>query len=438
MNNTLGQFEERQTETNISARAIVSPEASSVLPLKGEFERMARRRFQNPKPFREGNWWWINPWQDEFADGTLTRKRKRMKVAPATISEREAKKVASELLRPMNQGLESIGSATAFSSYIESTYRCTALPILASTTQTNYEYTLDKYLIPVFGDAALRDLTTITLQKYFNGLSVGHSAKLKVKDVLASVLTSAVRYGLLIRNPLDGIQLPAPKTGKKTKPHITPEQFNLLVNSIAEPYSTMVFVCVLAGLRVSELIGLKWEDVSKDALTIDERFSRGEWGCPKTNASSATVGVDSSVIRRIQQLKELEVTINWGARGAKKTFKALRSAEPGDLVFQSLRNGSTMSDHNILSRHIKPAGQKLGIGFVNWQVLRRSYATWLVEAGADPKAVQGQMRHSRIATTMDIYAQFVPDSQRRAVAQMMKLVDDRVAKAEQGRSTRIN
>jgi hypothetical protein len=55
-----------------------------------------------------------------------------------------------------------------------------------------------------------------------------------------------------------------------------------------------------------------------------------------------------------------------------------------------------MSDHNVLSRHIKPAAPKLGIGWVNWQVLRRSYATWLVEAGADPKAVQAQMRHSRV------------------------------------------
>jgi len=88
-----------------------------------------------------------------------------------------------------------------------------------------------------------------------------------------------------------------------------------------------------------------------------------------------------------------------------------------------------MSDHNILSRHIKPAARKLGIGWVNWQVLRRSYATWLIEAGADPKAVQGQMRHSRIGPTMDIYAQFVPAAQRRAVAQMMDMVTARIRRA---------
>ncbi len=62
-----------------------------------------------------------------------------------------------------------------------------------------------------------------------------------------------------------------------------------------------------------------------------------------------------------------------------------------------------MRDNNILVRFIKPAALTLGIGFVNWRCLRTSYATWLIEAGANPKKVQGQVRHSRIATTMDVY-----------------------------------
>ena len=131
----------------------------------------------------------------------------------------------------------------------------------------------------------------------------------------------------------------------------------------------------------------------------------------------------------------MEVTIKWGARGARKTFKLDRADAPSDLVFQSLIKGRPMSDHNVLSRHIKPAARTLGIGWVNWQVLRRSYATWLVEAGADPKAVQGQMRHARIGPTMEIYAQIVPASQRRAVQQMMEMVAVRIAKARSVVST---
>jgi mono/diheme cytochrome c family protein len=58
--------------------------------------------------------------------------------------------------------------------------------------------------------------------------------------------------------------------------------------------------------------------------------------------------------------------------------------------------------------------------------------------GRKPKDVQGQMRHARIATAMDIYAQHVPESQRRAVARTMQMVEVRRAQLEQSQSTTIN
>ena len=105
-----------------------------------------------------------------------------------------------------------------------------------------------------------------------------------------------------------------------------------------------------------------------------------------------------------------------------------RHDRPEDLVFQSVRTGVAMRDNNILSRHIKQAARKLGLPWINWRCLRTSHATWMVEAGANPKDVQGQMRHSRISTTMDIYAQFVPESQRRALAKMSAMVESRTSK----------
>lgn len=103
---------------------------------------------------------------------------------------------------------------------------------------------------------------------------------------------------------------------------------------------------------------------------------------------------------------------------AVRKHKLVKSGGPDDLVFQSVQDGSPMNDQNILKRHIQPAARKLGLPFVNWRCLRTSHATWLVQAGADPKSVQGQMRRSRISTTMDIYAQIVPTSQRRALQQL--------------------
>src|SRR5258706_3300274 len=80
-----------------------------------------------------------------------------------------------------------------------------------------------------------------------------------------------------------------------------------------------------------------------------------------------------------------------------------------------------MQDNNILVRHLKPAARKLGMGWVNWQVLRRSLATWLKIYGADVKEAQALMRHSRASTTLDVYQQFVSESQRRTVGWLVKL-----------------
>jgi hypothetical protein len=54
------------------------------------------------------------------------------------------------------------------------------------------------------------------------------------------------------------------------------------VNLIREPYATMVFVAVYTGLRVSELVGLKWADIHEGAITIEERFCRDDWGAPQS------------------------------------------------------------------------------------------------------------------------------------------------------------
>jgi len=267
----------------------------------------------------------------------------------------------------------------------------------------------------------LRDLSPLTLQRYFLGLSgqgIAYPSVLKIRDALSSVLRSSVRYGFLVKDPLDGLQLPPDKRGRRPKPVITPDQFNQLVDCIPEPYATMVYVSVWTGLRVSELIGLKWRCIHEDAITIEERYCRGDWSAPKTQASAATIGTEKEVIARILRLKTLTVEVRAGR--AVRHYRLVKADGSDDLVFQSVKDGKPMRDNNILKRFIKPAARKLELEFVNWRCLRTSHATWLVQAGADPKSVQGQMRHTRISTTMDIYAQIVPEAQRRALKKLSR------------------
>jgi hypothetical protein len=112
-------------------RAIVASEANLVEPSRGDFDAMARRRFQNPKPKIEGHWWVLYYWQDEFTNGKRRRRRKRDKLALATMREREVLKIASEFLRPINQGLVNIGSATTFSNFVDGTYIPVVMPQMA-------------------------------------------------------------------------------------------------------------------------------------------------------------------------------------------------------------------------------------------------------------------------------------------------------------------
>jgi len=362
--------------------------------------------------------------EDVTENGVVRRSYKRIRLAPATMNEREAQKVVAEYMQPLNQGLGGVLSATNFQRYIEQTYIPLEMPLLAGPTQDRYQGVIDRYLIPAFGHLCLRDLTPMTLQKYLSGLStshLGHASREKIRTVLGAIIgTAARKYHLLVTNPMEGLRLPLERIGKRaSKPYLTPEQFEQLIAEIPEPYASMVYVAIYTGLRISELAGLRWNDVGENTITIDERYCRGDWGAPKSASSNATIPVNHSVIERIQGLKLLTVEVRAG--NAVRRYKAVKSDGPNDLVFQSVRDGKPIRDNNILTRFIKPPARKIGLPWVNWRSLRRSHAVWLKLAGADPKDAQGQLRHSRMSTTMDIYTQFVPESQRRVVDRLNSL-----------------
>lgn len=392
-------------------------------PPQEAFEKMARRRFQDPKPRKEGRWWYLLLWQDQIKNGSRDRKRIRVKLAPATMPEREVLKIAAETLRPLNQGLTTVGSATTFEEYTEGVYTPTMMPLLAKSSQERYRGVIENHLTPRFGRMCLRDMTPLVIQRYLSGLlesSLAYESRDKIRDVISSILGSAVQYGFLVANPVEGLRLPRAKRGKLSKPFIRPEQLGNLLQVIPEPYASMVYVAVFTGLRISELVALRWRNVHEESVTIEERCCRGDWGAPKSESSNATIAVNATVIERIQRLRTLTVEVRAGC--ATRKYRAVKTDGPDDLVFQSLVKGGPMRDNNILTRIIKPAARKVGLGFVNWRCLRRSHATWLKMAGADVKDAQAQMRHSRASTTMDIYQQFVPESQRRAVDRLTGLI----------------
>ena len=391
-------------------------EASFGGPSKGDYESMARRRYQKPSPRKEGKLWVMYYWDDDFVDGERRRKKKRHVLGPASLGAREAEKIRDEVLRPLNQGLVKLGSATKFADYVETVYQPVVLPTLAKSTGDRAMSVYGKYLKPAFGGMGLRDLTPLTVQTYVSGMGswqLSQESKDKIRDVLSSILGSAVGYKLLLANPVKGVKLPVPKHGKRQKPYITQEQFAELLVRVAEPYATMLFVAVYTGLRVSELVALRWRNLGLENITIEERYCRGDWGAPKSEASNATIPVNRAVIERMHRLKTLTIEVRAGR--AVRRYPAVKFCGPDELVFRSVAKGAPMRDNNILVRHIKPAARAIGLPWINWQVLRRSFAMWLKKKGADVKDAQALMRHSKASTTMEVYMQFDSESQRKVV-----------------------
>jgi integrase len=333
-----------------------------------------------------------------------------------------------DYLATINQANVGIGGAILFRDFAR-IYERDVLSTWASTTQDRSKSVLKVQLNPEFGDLMLREMTLEVLQHYFARLQTTKMSAEgvdKVKDVLSVVLGTAVTYGRLSTNPAEKIRLKKRKL-TKPKPFIRVNLFYALLAMIAEPYATMVYVAVFTGLRVSELAGLLWRNVHADSITVEQRYCRGDWDEPKSDASRATIAVDDHVIERIQKLKSVEVVIRAGR--ALQRYKAVKSDGPGDLVFQSVKTGAPIRDNIVLCRQIKPAARKLGAGWVNWQVLRRSYATWMSQAEVNVKDAQGLMRHSRASTTQDVYQQVVPESQRKAVKKLSAFVKQSAAEA---------
>jgi len=386
------------------------------LPLGGGFEQVARRRYQKPKPERRGQQWTILVREDVVSNGRRKRKVKRVSLGPAKLTKAEAERLRDEYLAAVNQPAAAIGGACLFSDFVR-VYERDVLPTLASTSQERSKSVLKNHLNPEFGTLMLREITLEPLQRYFTELQrspLSSESVDKIRDVLAAVLRTAVDYGRLPSNPATKVRLK--RRAKGAKPYLRIDQFYTLLEAMAEPYATMVYVAVFTGLRVSELAALRWRNVHETSVTIEERYSRGDFDQPKSHASRATIPVDGHVLQRIEQLKSLSVLVRAGL--ATRKYRVVKSDEPEALVFQSVQKGAPMRDNNVLCRHIKPVARKLNLPWVNWQVLRRSCATWLQQAGVDVKDAQGLLRHSRASTTQDVYQQLVPESQQRAVVKL--------------------
>jgi len=186
---------------------------------------------------------------------------------------------------------------------------------------------------------------------------------------------------------------------KKERRFYSAMEMRTLLAALAEPCRAVVLTAILTGLRIGEILALRWKrvDLLRGTMQVAETYSDGEFGTPKTKSSNRVIPI-SSVLRA-----ELE------AQRARS-----RSSEPDELVFQT-PSGTPLNAKNLYNRELAPACDRIELPRVSWHSFRHAHATLLGEVGGSPKTAQALLGHSDLETTFNTYTHAVPDSQKIAV-----------------------
>ena len=282
------------------------------------------------------------------------------------------------------------------------------MPHLKPTSVCYYGKQIQRHLLPTFGEWRLKDITKEEVQRFLGqkrkqGLS-GSSVH-GIRTALGKVLQAAVDWDYLQENSARGIRL-GDRAPVQERAYLLPDQLALLLNSLSEPCRTLVVIAVLTGLRIGELLALRWKhvDFTHDAIHVRETVYEGQFGSPKTKSSRRDVPMSQPVRDALL---------------AKRTVPTGVDAET--LVFAT-RNGTPLNPKNLRGRVLQPACSELGLPVVGWHSFRHTHATLLGEVGESLRTAQAILGHSDLKTTLNVYTHAIPESQKRAVGKVAGLL----------------
>jgi integrase len=224
---------------------------------------------------------------------------------------------------------------------------------------------------------------------------------------LTHVLDDAVHDGLLARNPCS--RRTAPPTGHVEQYCPTTEEVWQLHDAMPEHLQVAVLLGAFAGLRVSEAVALRIEDVdfTRGIVFPKVQWSQGEgWLAPlKTKGSSAPVPIP----------RELTLMLS-----------ASVQQFPGSTLVTNGRGkpvGPWIVDRAV--DRVRRADE------LHFHCLRHHLASLLIDSGCDVKAVQARMRHSSAKTTLDVYGHMWPDKDETTRAAIGGVIAARVASSSE-------
>jgi integrase len=297
----------------------------------------------------------------------------------------------------------------------------------AHTTIRGYERALRNRLLPRWGNRVALSIEPLEVEQWLTSLKgqegLANPTLDKMRRVMSLVYKHSQRYGLIPRNqesnPMRFVRC---KTTTEYEAMIlTPEQAYAVLLNLREPERTLTLLAAGTGLRISECLGLQWQDVSFSEAIIQVRrtWTCGRVGWPKSKTSKGPVPLHPLLA---------ECMFRWKHKTP--------YSQAGDWVFPSfkLKGQKPRLANMLVEDYLRPAAVKAGVlsshrddegklvdddprrfGFHN---LRHSLASFLVRIRTDPKTVQTLLRHSDVKLTPQCYTHSVSED-RMAVAGAM-------------------
>jgi integrase len=278
---------------------------------------------------------------------------------------------------------------------------------LSFSTAAGYQSRLKKYVRPRWGNILLADVRALEVRSWLMSLQLTPKTRGHIRALMHLLFEHAMLWELIDtqRNPMELVKIKGVSRRQKRPLTLEPDKFQELVNRLKNPYKTMVIVAMCTGLRVSEVLALKWEHIDFDScvMLVQQGAVNGRIGKVKTEASQDEVPLDPAFA---------EALLNW--RG--------EVAEKEGLVFPSPVTGGCYHAGIIGRKILRPHGESIGVSGLGWHTFRHTYRSLLDETGAPVGVQQKLMRHSNVSTTMNIYGSSTLKAKQHANSKVVQMV----------------
>lgn len=278
---------------------------------------------------------------------------------------------------------------------------------LAPSTLRSYDQKWNDHLLPALGKERLDEITYPKLQELFNQLGENYSKSMAntIKAMLLNLFKLAIRSGYTGNNPVQYVVLKGKE--KAADPEaLTFEEFEAICDSIAHLQTnserkraliTFMYIGYYTGLRRSEILALQKKDIDLDEglLSVTKRVDASD-GKPELSNRLKTLS-SRAVIPLAGPLADYLIPV-------------LDDLAEEDLLMSD-KKGNCLHPNSVMIS-LQNAARQAGIAHFHPHLLRHTFITNIVRAGADPKSAAQLARHSDISTTLNIYTKLNRDDLR--------------------------